>query len=537
MQLQSPCTISEAIKTIESKLKAHTLQATHEAEWLLENLLNCTKSELRFQQSKVLTPSQCKILSSWVERRFQGEPLQYITGFMPFRYLKIACKSHVLIPRPETELLVDCVLEKVDAIYQKTKQAVHVIEIGVGSGCISCSLASERNYIEVVGTDISADALELAQTNARACGVETKTHFMLADVFGAKEHYKSLNFDSLGSESFLLCDIIVSNPPYIPSEVLPELPSEVRDFEPELALDGGVDGLNIFRKIVDQAPEFLKPYGFIAIELHETCLDDAREYLKAQNAWSNIEIIRDYNQKPRHICAQYTPVTMQTIVHLSSSEAFSSELASDELSLEIKQVAEVLHNQGCVVLPTDSVYGIGALATENNPGYRRIFDIKNRPKTQTLPWLIGDLSDLDVFAKELLPWVYQLADAFWPGALTLVCKATERVSQEYVGSNNTIALRIPDCVFVRAVIKQCSCPLACTSANTHKKPAATDSNDLESSVIRQADAVVLAGKCPVSCQSTIVDCTGTEPIILREGAISSQEIMQVAGVEIGSNTI
>ena len=189
--------------------------------------------------------------------------------------------------------------------------------------------------------------------------------------------------------------------------------------------------------------------------------------------------------------------------------------------------AKVLADGGVLVMPTDSVYGIGCMATPQNPGHERIFEIKHRERTQTLPWLISDAEDLDRLAKDVPAWAYRLADAYWPGALTLVVRATDVVPTEYVAANGTLAVRVPDSTLVRELARRLG-PLATTSANTHGEAAATSGSGIEDRIVDEADLTLDGGAAPVAIASTIVDCTTDEPKVLREGAIPTRDILSCA---------
>ena len=205
----------------------------------------------------------------------------------------------------------------------------------------------------------------------------------------------------------------------------------------------------------------------------------------------------------------------------------------DQMNPEASAVSlavEVARQGGVLIMPTDSVYGIGVVATPRNPGHKRVFEIKQRPSTQTLPWLVGSKSDLQKYAHITHDWAYKLVDAYWPGALTLVVNASENVPDEYVlPDNRTIALRMPNSPLVCQIAQQLGCPLATTSANTHGAPSAVDGCGLENRLIEQVDLTLDGGPAPLAIASTIVDCTGDEPCILREGALSTKDILATAG--------
>ena len=205
------------------------------AEWLLANVCGLSRVELYVNFDKPLEAGELDAMHAAIERRAAGEPLQYVTGEMPFRHIVLKCERGVLIPRPETEVLVDAALEGVDAAAEKGDEEVgpvRVLEVGTGTGCIALSIASERPGTLVTATDLSPRAVELAAHNREALGLEEAVDVIECDLA------TGVSPDLMGSFS-----VLVSNPPYIPTQVLrDEVPAEVADFEPELALDGGEDG-------------------------------------------------------------------------------------------------------------------------------------------------------------------------------------------------------------------------------------------------------------------------------------------------------
>ena len=194
----------------------------------------------------------------------------------------------------------------------------------------------------------------------------------------------------------------------------------------------------------------------------------------------------------------------------------------------INEAVATLAFGGVLVMPTDSVYGIGCAATEGNPAHERIFDIKRRERSQTLPWLVADASDLHTYAAHVPEYAIKLAIRFWPGALTLVVPASNAVPPEYRAVDGTVALRCPDSNLVREIARKLGSPLATTSANTHGEAAATSGSGIEARIVREADLTLDAGPAPVGVASTIVGCAGDRPQVFREGALSTGQIMRVA---------
>lgn len=282
------------------------------AEWLLANVTGLSRVELYVNYDKPLEADELAAMHAAIERRAAGEPLQYVTGEMPFRHIVLKCERGVLIPRPETEVLVDAALEGVDAALarrgekgdkdekdaegEKDEPAgdpVRVLEVGTGTGCIALSIASERSGTHVTATDLSERAVELASRNREALGLEGAVDIVRTDLA------EGVDPELMGSFS-----VLVSNPPYIPTAVLrEEVPAEVADYEPELALDGGDDGLDVFRRLLDLAPHALVSGGMLAVELFEGSLEDAAALARAQGGWSSVEVREDLTHRPRVLVA------------------------------------------------------------------------------------------------------------------------------------------------------------------------------------------------------------------------------------------
>lgn len=196
----------------------------------------------------------------------------------------------------------------------------------------------------------------------------------------------------------------------------------------------------------------------------------------------------------------------------------------------IAEAVGTLSFGGVVVMPTDSVYGIGCAATPQNPAHERIFEIKQRDRAQTLPWLVADFDDLTRYGADVSQEALSLAMAFWPGALTLVVRASDEVPEEYRGADGTIALRMPDSNLVRAIARGVGVPLATTSANTHGAAAATSGAGVEARIVAEADLTLDAGPAPLAIASTIIDVTGATPRILRESAIEAARVLAAAHI-------
>ena len=195
--------------------------------------------------------------------------------------------------------------------------------------------------------------------------------------------------------------------------------------------------------------------------------------------------------------------------------------------LAISAVANVLKEGGLALYPTETVYGLGVavVALDGKPGdYERIFKVKKRNRAQTTPWLVAGTSALDEYGIDVKPSAYKLAQAFWPGALTLVVKASDKVPRRMQAADGTIALRVSRSAIVSHLIRECGSPLATTSANTHGWPAATKFDDVEPAILEGVDAAINSGDTMMTEASTIVNCVDDEIVIVREGAIPAHRI-------------
>jgi release factor glutamine methyltransferase len=232
----------------ESLEGAGVPEPTASAEALLSELVGIGRAEVALHD-ELLTDEQAKAYETWISRRLQREPVQRILGHAYFRNLRLDLNSETMVPRPDTESVVDLALERIDF---RTRPCL-VLDIGTGSGAIAISIAQERPPCEVHATDNSEVALALARRNAEPAGANVRFH--LADVASDLDFLK----DSV--------DLLVSNPPYVRSGEIPRLSPEVRDWDPHHALDGGPDGLTYYRRIFAEAPPLLRDGADVVLEV------------------------------------------------------------------------------------------------------------------------------------------------------------------------------------------------------------------------------------------------------------------------------
>jgi release factor glutamine methyltransferase len=263
----------------------HSLEDNkQEAEWLLSSLLNCSKSELYLQKNE-LSEEQCELFQDWISRRIKGEPAQYIAGWTEFYGHRFNVNKSVLIPRYETERLVDVAIDTLQELEKN-----QIVDIGTGSGCIAISVAAEIPSASVLGLDISPEALVTAEENAFINKL-LNVQFLQTDF---------LQF----TPSEPVYDGLLMNPPYIPTNEMDTLMKEVRDYEPDLALTDHEDGLTFYRHLADTAQKWVRPGGWLILEVglgeHPqkaiTCFDT--------KGFAQLELIADFNTDDRILKVQ-----------------------------------------------------------------------------------------------------------------------------------------------------------------------------------------------------------------------------------------
>jgi release factor glutamine methyltransferase len=237
----------ELMRATEQLAAAGLADARLEAELLLAHLLGVTRQALYHDPQRRIASEAARVFGVAVARRARREPLQYITGVQEFWGLAFAVSPAVLIPRPETEHLVEVALERLP------EDGARVLDLGTGSGCIAVALAAARPAIAITATDQSRAAIAIARGNARHHGLAKRIAFKAGDLFAP-----------VAGERF---DLIVSNPPYIPEAAIDRLQPEVARFEPRTALAGGADGLEFYRRLLAEAQTHLAPGGAVMIEL------------------------------------------------------------------------------------------------------------------------------------------------------------------------------------------------------------------------------------------------------------------------------
>lgn len=270
-------TIRRVIAWASEDLKKRGLSSPRlDVELLLGLVLKMNRVQLIIDADRPLAKEELDRYKALHKRRRAGEPVAYLTGVREFYGRVFRVDARVLVPRPDTEILVETALARTKHL----SLSARVLDLCTGSGCVAISLGRERPTTRVVGVDISPGALALAQENALRLGA-VNVGFLAGDLFAP-----------LGPPGRVRFDLITANPPYIPDGEIPTLQQDVRDFEPKLALAGGPDGLGLVRRIVAEAPGYLEEGGSLALEVAAGQAPDVRALLE-QRGFRAVEIARD----------------------------------------------------------------------------------------------------------------------------------------------------------------------------------------------------------------------------------------------------
>ena len=262
------------------------------AELLLMHVLQCDRTWLYAHPESELSPEDAAAYAQLIERRGQGVPTQYLTGRQEFWGLEFEVGPGVLIPRPETEHVIEVALERLSA---RRAEPLRIADVGTGSGCIAVALARDLPRAEIVATDISAAALDYAQRNAARHSVSNRIQFLGADLLEAA-------MEAPGRAEIRF-DLIVSNPPYVGRNDAGSLPREVREHEPAEALFAGDDGLEIYPALIDEAARKLAPNGILVLELGYNGAQYVGSLLSASQ-WTDLRVTRDLAGIERVISAR-----------------------------------------------------------------------------------------------------------------------------------------------------------------------------------------------------------------------------------------
>jgi len=280
-------TVKRLLDWTTAYLMENGIESPHlEAEILLAHALKMKRIALYTSFEKTPSPEELTLFKDMIQRRVKKEPIAYITGVQYFMSLEFKVNSSVLIPRPDTETLVEVGID-----LAKKHDCRLAADVGTGSGAIAVSLAKYVSSLNVTGIDLCREAVRLAEENARQLGVSERCSFMHGNLFECLE--QGIKFD-----------LVVSNPPYIPTVEVDRLDSDIKMFEPKYALDGGTDGLDYFRKIIAASPSYLQPTGFLALEVGFDQAESVKKILDASGNFEGPRAVKDLNDIERVVYAK-----------------------------------------------------------------------------------------------------------------------------------------------------------------------------------------------------------------------------------------
>jgi release factor glutamine methyltransferase len=533
-------TIGSLLETATGYLKEKGSESPRlDAELLLADTLRLERIGLYTQYDRPLGPDEVTAYRALVARRAAHEPVAYIRGRTNFRHLCLEVGPGVLIPRPETEELVDLALltlrrrppwgdlpEGPSAPLAPSvgntdappagRRAPLIVDVGTGSGAIALSLAQEAG-VRVLAIDDSPQALAVAAANAEALGLAERVTFQQGDLLAG-----------LAAGSLAM---VVSNPPYVRSGDIPGLAADIRLFEPVSALDGGADGLGVYRRLVPEAARVLRPGGALLLEVGEEQAA-AVSRLAREAGFALIDVHKDLSRKDRMVVATRAGAPQIPAEGLGEAEARALRAALDA---------------GAVLgVPTDTVYGIAA-RWDLAAGINRLFTAKRRAPEQPVAVLFPSVEAIGEALPDLDPAAARVLAALLPGPYTFVV-ATAVPRPDRVGTPDSLGLRMPDHPALLRLLAEVGVPLAATSANLTGYPDAATVEQVDPLVLAHCSAAIVAGPRPAGATggalpdsagtaataggvaSTVVDLRplsqGGEALVLREGAVHRDEALR-----------
>jgi len=506
-------TIGRLLETAGGYLKDKgSPSARLDAELLLADTLHLERIDLYTQHERPLTPQEVASYRALVARRANREPVAYIRGRAYFRNLCLEVRPGVLIPRPETEELVDLALATLrrrppwgDLPDRPTPLEIPTIaDVGTGSGAIALSLAQEAG-VRVLAVDDSAEALAVAGENARSLSLDGRVVLRRGDL--------------LAGIADAALHMVVSNPPYVRSGDIASLAPDIRLFEPVAALDGGPEGLDVYRRLVPDAARALRPGGTLLLEVGEDQAD-AVSHMAATAGFVLVSVRKDLSRKDRMVEATLPGASMLAPEELGEGEARALRAALDA---------------GAVIgLPTDTVYGVAA-RWDLAAGVSRLFAAKQRSPEQPVAVIFSSVDAVAAALPDLDPTAARVLAALLPGPYTFVV-GTSVPRPDRVGTPDSLGVRIPDHPDLLRLLAAIDVPLAATSANITGLPDAAVAGRVDPAVLAHCSLAVVpapgaAGVAGIA--STVVDlrplADGGAPLVLREGAVSSDEVMARIG--------
>ncbi len=527
----SQWTISTLLETAAGYLREKGSPSPRlDSELLLAETLGVDRIHLFMEYDRPLTVGEVDGFRASVARRAAHEPVAYILRCAHFRHLRLEVTPAVLIPRPETEELVEAALSLLRrrpawgglphgggaaTTGPSTAAGPLIADVGTGSGAIALSIAQETGA-RVLALDTSAEALEVAARNAAALHETTgggdSATAALEDLVEFREA------DLLSGVPDGSLHLVVSNPPYVTAADLAALEPDIRLFEPRAALDGGPDGLAVIRRLLPEAARALRPGGSVLLEVGDGQAE-AVAGLARDAGFVRVAVHRDLSQKDRIVQATLPGASVLALTGLGASE--------------VAALREALTAGAIIGVPTDTVYGLAA-KWDSPAGVRALFAAKGRAPEQpvavafpSVASVLANLPDLDSGAARVL-------QSLLPGPYTFVV-STAVPRPEQVGTVDSLGVRVPDQPVLLELLRVLDMPLAATSANRSGGADVTELGDVDPELLAHCSAafdasgVTKAVASGLGLASTVVDLRsisrGELPVVLREGAVAAADVI------------
>ena len=274
--------VQDLLASSRKRLKLESIDTANiDSILLLSNLLSVSKEYLVINNQKILTESEYNDYMELIERRIKGEPVSKIVGRREFYGREFIVNRDVLDPRPDSELIIDTVKE----LFTNKEESLNFLDLGTGSGCLLITLLLEYKKSRGIGIDISEKAIVIAKKNSHLLSVKKRSSFIVSDWIEAIDH-----------SDF---NVIVCNPPYIPQTQINNLQTEIKNFEPRLALDGGEDGLDYYRRIVKDSVNYLRVGGSLILEVGDGQADEVTRLIDHCGCFECLNVVSDLNNRPR----------------------------------------------------------------------------------------------------------------------------------------------------------------------------------------------------------------------------------------------
>lgn len=500
-------TVQAALREATARLaEAGVENPRLDAELLLAHVLGVGRVGLYAHPERRLSAEEEAAWQAALGRRLQREPLAYIVGERGFYDLELAVDRRVLVPRPETELIVERTLA-----YAARRPVQVVWDVGTGSGALALAIARHLPDACVVASDVSREALQVAAENRRRLGLAARVQLVQSDLLAAARGP---------------IDVLVANLPYLRTEEYLSAMPEVSQHEPRLALDGGPTGLEPLARLLAQAAALTPPPDLILFEIGAGQGPEAVALARRHFPRRPVALWRDLAGHDRMLeVSAHLPQEGERggLRAPAACGAVTWVLpASDPAAIAL--VAGALQRGELAAFPTDTVYGLGA-AVCHEAALQALYAAKGRPQAKAIPLLLADADDLPQVAAAVPPAARRLGERYWPGPLTLILPARAEVPAVLRAGRPTVAVRVPDHPVARALIAAVGAPLATTSANRSGEPDALSAEE----VVRQLGQGVCwlldGGPSPGGVASTVVDTSVEPPAICRRGAIPDDEIV------------